>query len=78
MTYGRIKSASYEAVYDRSYRLRKNRTQVNADQGYILGGVIGLVASSVTKANPVVGSLVGMTTGLVGVGVYNNMLKSEK
>jgi len=77
MTYKKLEDQTYDAVYDRAYRIRKNHTQVKSDQGYVLGGVVGLAASAFTKTSPVFGGLVGMSTGLVGVGIYNNFIASK-
>ena len=73
MTFMKLKNEEEIAIWDRAYRLRKNRNQVLSDQAYFAGGTVGLLASLALKSNPAFGSLVGSTGSLVLMGLHNNM-----
>jgi len=78
MTYSKFRDQTYEQVWDRAYRVRKNRGQVRADQGYIAGGVIGSLVTTLTASNPLVGELVGSSIGILGAAYYTNMYLPKK
>ena len=73
MTFMKLKNEEEIAIWDRAYRLRKNRNQVLSDQAYFAGGTVGLLVSLALKSNPAFGSLVGSTGSLVLMGLHNNM-----
>ena len=78
MTYSKFRDQTYEQVWDRAYRVRKNRGQVRADQGYIAGGVIGSLATTLTASNPLIGELVGSSIGILSAAYYTNMYLPQK
>lgn len=77
MTYKRFLDQTEEAVFDRAYRMRKNRNQIRVDRSYIVGGVFGSTIFTLTMANPLFGELVGSSVGLLGAAYYNNMFLSS-
>lgn len=77
MTYKTFRDQSNDAVWDRAYRMRKNQNQIRCDRGYIAGAATGLTVSLLRNTNPMFGSFVGMSAGLIGMGIYNNQ-KQEK
>ena len=70
MTYAKVRSLDEDAIVDRCYRLRNNRGQVRVDQASIIGGVAGVVVG-MSQANPALGFLLGMSSGVLGAAVYN-------
>lgn len=73
LTYGRLQSIKFDekGVYDRCYRLRHNYNQVRVDRGSIVGAVAGAGLFPVLGSCPVLGSLVGMSTGVIAMAAYN-------
>lgn len=70
-----------DAVRDRCYRLRRNRSQVRVDQGSILGALagVGVVAhgSFGDFANSLwFGAVVGMSSGIVFATLVNRVVSS--
>lgn len=76
MTFLRVKNETEEAIEDRCYRLRHNRNQVRVDQASIVGGLAGS-AVGMTMANPTLGFLVGMSSGVIGAAAYNSSLPKQ-
>lgn len=73
MTYKKFTDQSYDAVWDRAYRVRKNRNQVRVDRAFVTGGVLGSMVMTLRAANPLFGELVGSSIGLLATAYYNNM-----
>ena len=71
MTFGRIRAEPEEAIFDRSYRLRKSRTQVRVDQASIVGAVFGAAIAFGRTYNPVFGGVTGLSVGIIGMSIYN-------
>ncbi|ELU03845.1 hypothetical protein CAPTEDRAFT_226486 [Capitella teleta] len=71
MTYFTVKGNEEIKIYDRCFRLRHNRKQVRVDQASIIGGLSG-AAIGASQANPTLGFLVGMTSGVLGAAAYNS------
>ena len=67
------------AYYDRSYRLRHNKTQVRVDRAAYAGFDVGLIGSLVTGAgvSPLHASAAGLAAGTI-LGALYNMAASEK
>jgi len=76
LTYARLTTsgATEESIYDRSYRLRKNRGQVRVDRGWLVGWVGGAGLSMALKKCPVFGSMVGMSAGVIAAAYYNGVV----
>jgi hypothetical protein len=74
MTYGILSKTNAEevAVYDRCYRLRNNRGQVRVDRASVVGAVGGSVLALPAGICPILGALLGMSTGIASMAVYNN------
>jgi len=79
MTYGRLSSINFDenGIYDRCYRLRHNRGQVRVDRGSLVGVVAGAGLFSAVRMCPVLGSLVGMSTGVISMAAYNLSLPKK-
>jgi hypothetical protein len=79
MTYARLNSINFDenGIYDRCYRLRHNRSQVRVDRGSIVGMVAGAGLFPALRMCPVLGSLVGMSTGVLAMAVYNMTLPKK-
>lgn len=79
LTYGRLSSINFDenGIYDRCYRLRHNRHQVRVDRGSLVGFVAGAGLFPALKMCPVLGSLVGMSTGVLAMAVYNQTLPKK-
>lgn len=73
MTYKKFLDQTEEAVFDRAYRVRKNRNQIRVDRAYIVGTVVGSTLGTLTMVNPLFGELAGSSIGLLGTTYYNNM-----
>jgi len=78
MTYGRVRNLEQDAIYDRCYRLRHNRTQVKVDRasfvGLIAGGGLGIALGGC----PMYGGLVGMSAGVLTMAAYNRSAEAPK
>ncbi len=61
-----------DAVYDRSYRLRKNAGQMRTDRCAYAGGLLGAIGSAATGGRVLPGLLVGFASGTVAAGIYGN------
>ena len=73
MTYMRLRSVeTEEAVWDRCYRLRKNRGQVRVDQASLVGAVAGMASASFSaSASTMFGGVVGMSSGIILAAIVN-------
>ena len=72
------KKADRDSVYDRCYRLRNNRGQVRVDRGSAVGAVTGAALAVPMGARPLLGGLVGMSTGVIAMAYYNNAWLPKK
>ena len=63
-----------EKIVDRDFRLRHNRGQVRVDQGSIVGGIIGMGANALLGKPKLTGGLLGISAGVIGMAIYNNMI----
>ena len=80
MTYGRLKSsnATHDAIYDRCYRLRNNRSQIRVDQASVVGAIGGAgLLTLVFRKCPIFGALFGMSSGIIAMAIYNNKAPSK-
>lgn len=66
MTEAAIRNATQDAIYDRSFRLRHNTKQLNADRFSTLGLVGGLAVYRVAGFNPITAMVAGYTLGFLG------------
>ena len=78
MTYQKFRDQTEEQVWDRAYRVRKNRNQIRVDRGWLVGGAVGSMVFTLTATNPLFGELVGSSIGLLSTGYYNNMYLPTK
>lgn len=78
MVYMKIKNEEdpYK-VWDRCYRLRYNRGQVRVDRASLIGAMTGAAAGTATASGAMFGGLVGMSTGILAMAVYNNAIVDQ-
>lgn len=72
MTFLKVKDEDEYKIWDRCYRLRHNRGQVRVDQGSIVGAVGGAGICAATGSGALFGGLVGMSSGIIAMAIYNN------
>ncbi|CAC5425511.1 unnamed protein product [Mytilus coruscus] len=73
MTFLKVKDEDEYKIWDRCYRLRHNRGQVRVDQGSIVGAVGGAGIGAAT-GSALFGGLVGMSSGIIAMAIYNNVI----
>jgi len=71
MTHSVLNKASPESVYDRCYRLRYNRGQARFDRGSAVSAASGAAVAVPMGGSPLLGSLLGMSMGIISMVVYN-------
>ena len=71
LTYLRIRDQTEEQIFDRSYRIRYNKTQIRCDRISVTTAGIGAVVGAMgfSSAGMVTGGLYGASLGL-GLGVF--------
>ncbi|KAL4233591.1 hypothetical protein ACF0H5_008272 [Mactra antiquata] len=80
MVYMKIKNEEdpYK-TWDRCYRLRYNRDQVRVDRASVVGSLTGAAVGSATASGAMFGGLVGLSTSIIAMAIYNNaILKKDK
>ena len=78
LTYARIRDQTEEQIFDRSYRLRYNKSQVRCDRISVATAGIGAVAGAFgfSSVGLVTGGLYGASLGL-GLGVFLHVAISQ-
>jgi len=62
------------SVYDGCYSLRNHEDQIRVDQGSVVGTVVGSGLTAALGHGPAIGGLVGMSVGVIGMALYNNVV----
>jgi uncharacterized membrane protein len=77
MLEGRLRDQTPESVYDRCYRLRRNRNQVRVDRGVTYGAAVGAATTAFMGQGVLPGLLLGIGLSCLAGGAYNSSLQKK-
>lgn len=71
------KKIEHQGFYDRSYRLRYNRSQILVDQASVGLATAGAIGGTILGSGMMVPGVWGYVGGVVGAAAYNNMIRKK-